>query len=428
MSPITQLNSNATRLQIPRGTAFWRRQMAQLGLDESSWQALHEMDAWLRASFRDAAAWFPEAVTRSGEGAFPAWEITRRDSRFRELLVQYLEGMLAAEDTESYLHQRLRIAETHLSQGVPAAWWMHGHRLVLGFLTERLMRRRFVRRRRLSRQLVALEKLFGFDEQLWRELHSPGQEIRAQETPDFLRIHGLQDHAFQTGRQVTAIRDCHGQVVQLRSAMTQGSSRLDEVGDVLRLANDELQGTRTMVQQDIDELEVLRRHIGTLAEQVRSLEEQSHEIEEVITTAKTLSYRSKVVSINATIEAARAGEAGRGFEVVSHEMGRLARKSHEATLQIEEILGQLLQSTGLAAEAVYSGERVTERVAGLAQSLSASLGSLHDRCRKAREILSLATGQGDRLAELAEQLEGSLEDVEQAAKSSLNALESMTED
>ena len=56
-----------------------------------------------------------------------------------------------------------------------------------------------------------------------------------------------------------------------------------------------------------------------------------------------------------------------------------------------------------------------------------SFGNLLERCLKSREILATAGNQGDRLAELAEQLEGSLEDVEQAAKSSLSALESLTQ-
>ncbi len=414
-------------LRVPRGVAHWRRQMQILGLDEAAWTSLRNLDGWLKERFREAADWFQETLSRTSDGGFPMWEVTRRDSRFRELFVQYLDGLLGAEDVDSYLHHRRRLAETHLAHGVPAAWWMHGHRLVLAFLIERLVRRQMMRPRRLTRQLIALEKLFGLDEQIWRELHALAPDTGGSDGPDFVRKHGFQDVAFQSSRQVETIRDCHGQVVELRSAAAQGTNRLNELREVIRQAVDEVQGTRAMIQEDLDELDALRRHIETLAEQVRSLEEQSHEIEEVIATAKTLSYRSKVVSINATIEAARAGEAGRGFEVVSHEMGRLARKSHEATVQIEEILTQLLQTTGLAADAVYSGERVTDQVVTLAQSIHRSLDSLGEQGQAAREGFSSVQSLSDRVGEQLERLESTLEQLETSAQGSLVTLQDVIE-
>jgi len=57
------------------------------------------------------------------------------------------------------------------------------------------------------------------------------------------------------------------------------------------------------------------------------------------------------LALNATIEAARAGEQGRGFAVVADEVRTLAKRSHEATLEIRNLI-ENLQSAATEVNAV----------------------------------------------------------------------------
>ncbi|WP_371596876.1 methyl-accepting chemotaxis protein [Pusillimonas sp. T2] len=63
--------------------------------------------------------------------------------------------------------------------------------------------------------------------------------------------------------------------------------------------------------------------------------------------------------MNASIEAARAGHQGRGFAVVAGEVRNLAARSHQATLQINDVVQE---NRALAINAVHEVARNRERV------------------------------------------------------------------
>ncbi len=56
-------------------------------------------------------------------------------------------------------------------------------------------------------------------------------------------------------------------------------------------------------------------------------------------------FQTKLLSFNASVEAARAGESGKGFAVVAEEMGKLARTSGQAAIEIETIVSESIQKT-----------------------------------------------------------------------------------
>ncbi len=55
-------------------------------------------------------------------------------------------------------------------------------------------------------------------------------------------------------------------------------------------------------------------------------------------------HNSKLLSFNASVEAARAGDHGKGFAVVTEEVGNLAQMSGQASTEIYEILESSISS------------------------------------------------------------------------------------
>lgn len=61
------------------------------------------------------------------------------------------------------------------------------------------------------------------------------------------------------------------------------------------------------------------------------------EIATKISIIGEIAFQTNILALNAAVEAARAGENGRGFGVVAEEVGKLADKSKQAALEIDQL-------------------------------------------------------------------------------------------
>ncbi len=94
---------------------------------------------------------------------------------------------------------------------------------------------------------------------------------------------------------------------------------------------------RYTLYKDQSKIAVIDREIGVTTENVIQIEAMVRDLTKV-------SKKQNILALNASIEAARAGEAGRGFNIVAGEMGKLSSMATEKYSAIIAKAGEIDQS------------------------------------------------------------------------------------
>ncbi|CAK0750032.1 methyl-accepting chemotaxis protein [Azospirillaceae bacterium] len=102
--------------------------------------------------------------------------------------------------------------------------------------------------------------------------------------------------------------------------------------------------------------------VETTMETIRSLENQTGAIGEIVKLITSIAAQTNLLALNATIEAARAGDAGKGFAVVAGEVKNLAVQTAHATEQITKQIKEMQQASEAAVSDVSA---VSQVIAGI---------------------------------------------------------------
>ncbi|MEM9385454.1 MAG: methyl-accepting chemotaxis protein [Pseudomonadota bacterium] len=145
----------------------------------------------------------------------------------------------------------------------------------------------------------------------------------------------------------------------------------------------------------------------TVREAVRSM----RTISDSIAVVKEIASRTNTLSLNAAIEASRAGRYGKGFAVVAHEIGKLAERSQNAALEINELAQDSVKTAeqvqGVFAAIAPKVAETADRVGEIRCGSEHQSESTQEVASAMGELLSVAqsnTDEAQRLAATSEAL------------------------
>jgi methyl-accepting chemotaxis protein len=185
---------------------------------------------------------------------------------------------------------------------------------------------------------------------------------------------------------------------------------------VASLAADSRQSSVVASEQLADgiaQLTNLVRQVSDMAQQaistdalIRQLSSNSHTINEMSGTIRSIADQTNLLALNAAIEAARAGESGRGFAVVADEVRRLAMHSQESATEISRNIESVQRHIQQAAAQVSDLTELANQSAERSEKVRTLLNQVQQHTQQLTaqvdQVAVSTEQQGQAVAEIAE--------------------------
>jgi methyl-accepting chemotaxis protein len=185
---------------------------------------------------------------------------------------------------------------------------------------------------------------------------------------------------------------------------------------------------RAAVQNVASEIEKISTTVKATVDQVNVLQERTSEIGDIVNVIYSISDQTNLLALNAAIEAARAGEYGRGFAVVADEVRQLAKRTGEATGDIERMIQQVQQDTQASFIAMEATVPQVENGLMLTNEANQLLSDIQIQANDSLEkVLEVVQATSEQVAAVEEITKG-VEEVANMAKESSLSLKSNSEE
>lgn len=170
---------------------------------------------------------------------------------------------------------------------------------------------------------------------------------------------------------------------QVATAMNQMVATVHEIAKNASDASDATQNANEATSEGSATVDRVINSIGLLVSEIKAAEqviiareEESNNIDSVLTVIKNIAEQTNLLALNAAIEAARAGEHGRGFAVVADEVRQLATKTQQSTSEIQNMVEALQSGSKQAVNAMQKSIERSDDSVEIAQTAGTALNRI----------------------------------------------------
>jgi len=190
--------------------------------------------------------------------------------------------------------------------------------------------------------------------------------------------------------------------------IAESSSRLS---DYAREVSGNAEQGNTIIRQSVHEMQEIHQSVTQTVEILANLQQQSQEIEHILSTITNIAGQTNLLALNASIEAARVGEHGKGFAVVALEVRKLADLSHNSSQQISELLNDIAANIGQASTAMNTSMSQVEHGARAVHSAGETFGDIVGALQSVNEQVHEVSAAAEQMSASSEQVAASLDEL-----------------
>lgn len=182
----------------------------------------------------------------------------------------------------------------------------------------------------------------------------------------------------------TGIETQFAETDQVATAVTEMTASIQEVSSNAQMTAtsatrgiNEAEKGKEVVNETMATISSLADRLGSANQEMKQVEEDSNNISMITNVISGISEQTNLLALNAAIEAARAGEMGKGFAVVAEEVRTLARRTQDATKEIQLMIEKLQDGAGKASLAMNQSEELATESVAKAEKAVSSLEDIH---------------------------------------------------
>ncbi|MFC1750446.1 methyl-accepting chemotaxis protein [Pseudomonadota bacterium] len=187
-----------------------------------------------------------------------------------------------------------------------------------------------------------------------------------------------------------------------------------------------LNGNR-VVDETINVISQLASEVEHAAGVIQSVETHSGEIGQVSNVISDIADQTNLLALNAAIEAARAGEQGRGFAVVADEVRALAKRTQESTVEIQDIIQKLQESSQEAVGVMEKGRTKASSTVQQAREAGVALEMITSEVTNISDMNTQIASAAEEQGAVSEEINRSAVNIRDISDQTIEEMRSLTQ-
>lgn len=203
----------------------------------------------------------------------------------------------------------------------------------------------------------SFNKFLGVLSSMISQINSKAEELQSSSslTSSSLQrtLQNVEKQRIDIEQVATAINQMNMTTQEVANSTANASSVTDQVKKNVLEGHREALATQEVIQE-------LANEVTSSSGVIENLVSETNNIGQVLDSIQGIAEQTNLLALNAAIEAARAGETGRGFAVVADEVRSLAKRTQEATIDIQQLVERLQSEAKNAVTSMKKGTDTAE--------------------------------------------------------------------